>query len=209
MVLQAHSDPLQMLAEGGLAAAVVVMTAGIFFIRRIEPPFRDPLRAALAAGAVAFALHSCVEFNAEILGNLFIFVAVLAALGAGEQARRSPLSRPVSRLAAVGFVLVIGWSVGRAAAWTIVAQVAEESADRFLAARRASSLDGDPSYLRQAAFASQKSGGREAWLAAEAALRAWPLDSRALELAGRALSSLGRAADGAELRARALKVFHG
>ncbi|MBI3566033.1 MAG: O-antigen ligase family protein, partial [Elusimicrobia bacterium] len=84
LVLQAHCDPLQLAAEGGLAGALVAAAALAGFARSWEDSRGDAVLQGLRWGLAAFALNSLVEFNGEIAGNLILAAGVAAAAGASR-----------------------------------------------------------------------------------------------------------------------------
>lgn len=98
VAVQAHSDYLQLAAEGGLllggAAAILLMV----FVREVRRRFRESagrptdywIRVGVVAGLIAIGVQELAEFSLQIPGNAALFV-VLCALAV----RRS--STPTSR----------------------------------------------------------------------------------------------------------------
>ncbi len=83
--VQAHNDYLQILAEGGLLAAVPVIVLFVLIVRSIRHRIEnhdDPetywLRAGAVAGLVGIAAQSLVEFSLQMPGNTLMFVFLLA-----------------------------------------------------------------------------------------------------------------------------------
>jgi O-antigen ligase len=81
----AHNDLLQLLAEGGAAAAALVLLIALPVARRagtIVVSGRDPVAAGAAFGLAALALHGLVDFNFHIPANLAI-AGILAGVVLG------------------------------------------------------------------------------------------------------------------------------
>jgi O-antigen ligase len=77
----AHNDLLQLGAEGGLAALVLLVTLLVALYRSCLPAFRgalDPLATGAAFGLAALLVHGLVDFNFHIPAN-----AAMAAVLAG------------------------------------------------------------------------------------------------------------------------------
>jgi hypothetical protein len=120
---QAHSVPLQFLAETGMVGAVLVVGAfglllavGLGSVRRLAPGGERLLAAALLAGASAYALHAFYDWDWAIPGvtlPALVFLGVLAgAAGARHEApQASPTFGRGLALAGVTLTLcVIGFS---------------------------------------------------------------------------------------------------
>jgi O-antigen ligase len=105
-VQDAHSVPLQWLAETGLVggllavgAYALLLAAGVDAVRRRAGTERA-FAAALLAGAVAYAVHSFYDWDWEIPGVTFpvlVFLGVLAGSAAGRWLRRVPERPAVTR----------------------------------------------------------------------------------------------------------------
>jgi O-antigen ligase len=101
---QAHNDYLELLASGGLIAAVAAALFGGLFIRRARECLRsdDPLRRAACCGALTglcgVALHSFVDFGLHITANALVFTALLviaAACVRSSHTQERPASQPL------------------------------------------------------------------------------------------------------------------
>jgi O-antigen ligase len=83
---ESHNDYLQLLAEGGILLGLPILIAALLFVRAVRRRFReggdDPttawIRFGAAAGVLAIALQSLVEFSLQMPGNAAFFVVVLA-----------------------------------------------------------------------------------------------------------------------------------
>lgn len=84
--LQLHNDYLEVLVEGGLVAAVLLMALLWAYGRRlIRTQFAGtlgrtfaPARIGMVVGLVCLALHALVDFNHQIPGNALMFVVIAA-----------------------------------------------------------------------------------------------------------------------------------
>ena len=77
---QAHSDYLQIAAEGGLLLGLPILICVALFARDVRRRFREDgdsssywLRAGAVAGLAAIALQSTVEFSLQMPGNAALF----------------------------------------------------------------------------------------------------------------------------------------
>jgi O-antigen ligase len=92
--IEAHNDYMQLLAEGGVALAAVVLAAlvvlGALIRRRFRAKEDDPttywIRVGATTGLVAIAFQELVEFSLQMPGNaaLFAVVAAIAIWPAGS-----------------------------------------------------------------------------------------------------------------------------
>jgi O-antigen ligase len=89
---QAHNDYLELLAGGGLVAAIATALFGGLFIKRARECLRsgDPLRRAVCCGALTglcgVALHSFVDFGLHITANALVFTALVVIAAAHVRA---------------------------------------------------------------------------------------------------------------------------
>jgi hypothetical protein len=97
---QAHSDYLQLAAEGGVMLVVPALAAMIFFVRDIGRRFRQDepgstawwLRSGAVTALVAVALQESVDFSLQMPGNAALFAVVCAvALHQSRPARREDM----------------------------------------------------------------------------------------------------------------------
>ena len=85
--IEAHSDYLQLAAEGGLLLGVPVLITLVLFVREVRRRFREGaddtatywLRAGAVTGLCAIAVQESVEFTLQMPGAAVLFV-VLAAI---------------------------------------------------------------------------------------------------------------------------------
>jgi O-antigen ligase len=83
---QAHSDYLQLLAEGGALVSIPALGLGVVIVRTIRRRFRDVappstdywIRVGAATGIGAVALQEIGEFSLQMPGNAVLFVMLLA-----------------------------------------------------------------------------------------------------------------------------------
>jgi O-antigen ligase len=83
---EAHSDYLQLAAEGGLLVGIPAIGLVIVFIREVRRRFRAAgrsltsywLRVGAVAGLAAIAVQESVEFSLQLPGNAVIFAALCA-----------------------------------------------------------------------------------------------------------------------------------
>ncbi len=93
---EAHSDYLQLLAEGGLLLVVPIVTLIGLFVREVRSRFREGdddgfgywLRLGAVTGLIAIALQEAVEFSLQMPGNAALFVVLCAVA-----VRKSSVSR--------------------------------------------------------------------------------------------------------------------
>ncbi len=102
--LHAHNDYVQLLAEGGVVGAVLVISAAALFIiaLRKQVPSASPegklMVGGLCVGILAIALHSVVDYGLHKPGNAFLLVclcgmAIAAAHVGGADARHKAAGR--------------------------------------------------------------------------------------------------------------------
>ena len=111
-VQDAHSVPLQWLAETGLVGAllavggyVLLLVGGVDAVKRTSGRERA-FAAALLAGGVAYAVHAFYDWDWDMPGVTFpalVFLGVLAGSAAGRWTRRRPRPAPGTRALALGF----------------------------------------------------------------------------------------------------------
>jgi O-antigen ligase len=92
--IEAHNDYVQLLSEGGLALALVVILAMILLGREVRRRFREDaddqttywIRVGATTGLVAIAFQELAEFSLQMPGNaaLFAVVAAIAIWPAGK-----------------------------------------------------------------------------------------------------------------------------
>lgn len=105
---QAHNDYLELLASGGLVAALAAALFGGLFIRRARECLRsdDPFRRAACRGALTglcgVALHSFVDFGLHIPVNALVFTVLVVVAAARvhpvhtqDRPARQPLEAPL------------------------------------------------------------------------------------------------------------------
>jgi hypothetical protein len=100
-VSEAHSVPLQFLAETGLIGALLALSAygllvwnGVVTVRRRLPAAERLLGAAFVAGGVTYAIHACYDWDWDIPGVTLPAVLFLGVL-AGSASRRRRGHRPI------------------------------------------------------------------------------------------------------------------
>jgi O-antigen ligase len=95
---QAHSDYLQLAAEGGLLLVLPALTATAFFLRDVARRFRQDesgstawwLRGGAVTALLAVALQESVDFSLQMPGNAALFAIVCAvALHQSRPPRRA------------------------------------------------------------------------------------------------------------------------
>ncbi len=99
-VKQPHSVPLQLLAETGLIGTVLALAGfatllalGVSAVRRRPAGTERIVAAALLAGAVAYAVHACYDWDSDIPGvtlPMLLFLGVLAGSVRVGRARPEP-----------------------------------------------------------------------------------------------------------------------
>ncbi|MYD85402.1 MAG: O-antigen ligase family protein [Acidobacteria bacterium] len=85
-VVEAHSDYLQLAAEGGILVGAPVLLAVFVFVRQVRTRFRDAaddirihsLRVGAVAGLLALAVQSLVDFSLQMPGNAVLFTLLMA-----------------------------------------------------------------------------------------------------------------------------------
>ena len=100
--IEAHNDYMQLLSEGGVALAIVVLTAIFLLGREIRRRFRENaddqttywIRVGATTSLVAIAFQELVEFSLQMPGNATLF-AVVAAIAIWPASPSS--SRAMSR----------------------------------------------------------------------------------------------------------------
>ncbi len=217
-VFQAHSDPLQALAEGGILALLLLLACAGVFVSRFESFRSDRLRAGLAVAGGVFALHSFVDFGSQIFGLIVPVVAILSAAASVDRGGPGVL---FGRSAAHGLVLtmLLGgiWMGARTTAWAVIWRAPESGPLLMAAAEAALTVHPEPRYRRIVASSCLELGAKEASgdlrrraLAVLAeTLRSWSLDARALALTGEALTRFGRASDASKFHESSKRAFHG
>lgn len=83
---ESHNDYLQLLAEGGLLLGIPIVAACVLFVRAVRRRFREGrddrttawIRFGAAAGVLAIAIQSLVEFSLQMPGNAAFFVVLIA-----------------------------------------------------------------------------------------------------------------------------------
>jgi hypothetical protein len=97
--IEAHNDYVQLLSEGGVALAIVVILAMILLGREVRRRFREGaddqttywIRVGATTGLVAIAFQELVEFSLQMPGNATLF-AVVAALAIWPAQEADPSS---------------------------------------------------------------------------------------------------------------------
>jgi O-antigen ligase len=91
----AHNDYVELLLEGGLVAAVLVIWLLVGFVRRVAESHRwkggfSPARLGLLVGVVSLAVHAFLDFNHQVPANALLWVTCCALLvpGAPRHAQR-------------------------------------------------------------------------------------------------------------------------
>lgn len=198
VVSHAHSDWLELLLETGMAGASLALAsaawAAVSAARTWRSARSSEMRALIAgasAAAVAFAVHSLIDFNLQIPGNAAVFFAIVGFLLSAPAWADKAAPRPRDPAPP---------------SWKSVAAAACAAGLVVAAVRPLYAADpGDPLALRRAAAlvaARADRGGvadvsslRAGLRLAVAAARMRPFDYRALELEGRFLWRLGRGSD--------------
>jgi O-antigen ligase/Flp pilus assembly protein TadD len=177
---QAHNDYLEILASGGLVAAVAAALFGGLFIRRARECLRseDPFRRTACRGALTglcgVALHSFVDFGLHITVNALFFTALIVIAAARvheihteDQPARRSLEAPLRWSGARGAVVVLCllccpvlmWTTARAglSRWYSVGHADEQSLRLAEQAVRLSPHDPTARYFRaESLFASHR-----------------------------------------------------
>jgi hypothetical protein len=82
---EAHSDYLQLAAEGGVLLGIPILLSGLAYVHLLRKRFREDvgsiwwIRMGATIGLIAIALQSMVEFSLQMPGNAALF-AVVAGL---------------------------------------------------------------------------------------------------------------------------------
>jgi O-antigen ligase len=89
----AHNDYIELLLDGGLVAAVLVVWLLVGYVRRVTGSLRregrvSPSRIGLIVGVASLAAHAFFDFNHQIPANALLWVACCALLVSGSQRRR-------------------------------------------------------------------------------------------------------------------------
>jgi O-antigen ligase len=88
-----HSTYLALWFELGLVAGsiplVIIALLGLRAVRAARDPSSTATSSAAIGTIVVFALHSLLDFSAEIEANAFLFTVILALGAAGGVVRRS------------------------------------------------------------------------------------------------------------------------
>jgi O-antigen ligase len=96
-----HNDYLEVLLEGGIVAAVLVVWLAFAFWRRVPAAIRSPnsgrwstSRLGLALGVASLSVHAFVDFNHQMPANALLFVAACAMLLPYDPTPRPTTSTP-------------------------------------------------------------------------------------------------------------------
>src|SRR5215831_1264784 len=146
VVTEPHNVPLQFLSETGivgfLLAAGSVIAAAIGVARRAR---ESPAALALAVGALAYVLHSVVDFDWDFVavsGPFLLTVGVLLGSGSVRQERSWAVAPvPVALALAVAYSLLAPWFALRASDSALAALEAGRPAQAVGRARDARSLN--------------------------------------------------------------------
>jgi O-antigen ligase len=94
---EAHSDYLQLAAEGGLLLGIPVLLTVMAFVAHVRRRFRDDegstywIRAGAVTGIVAIAVQSIAEFSLQMPGNAVLFAA-LCGIALHDGSRRGNIT---------------------------------------------------------------------------------------------------------------------
>ena len=84
-VMEAHSDYVQILSEGGIVLAVAALFAIVQLARAIRAGFAQPQTASLywvrtgaTLGLIAMAIQELTDFSLQMPGNAVLFVLLAA-----------------------------------------------------------------------------------------------------------------------------------
>jgi O-antigen ligase len=98
---EAHSDYLQLAAEGGLLLALPVLLCGVVFVREVRRSSRGDtergfywIRAGAIVGVTAIAVQETVEFSLQMPGNAVLFAVVCGIALARPLDRRGSRRMP-------------------------------------------------------------------------------------------------------------------
>ncbi|MDX6689355.1 MAG: hypothetical protein QOG15_812 [Solirubrobacteraceae bacterium] len=142
-VIEPHNMPLQFLAEDGLIGALLVLGglgvllfAALDRVRAMAPGRQRDIAVALYAGAVAWVVHSCVDWDWDIPGvtvPALLFIGVLVAIPrevAWSRLPTEPVQRPLgARSAALAAVCVL---LGLAVVSAALPAIADSKTDSAL-----------------------------------------------------------------------------
>jgi O-antigen ligase len=102
VVSHAHNDYLQILADGGLIGAALVLWFLALLVRDLVRALRhrDPMKTGMAVGCAgglfALVVHSMFDFNLQLPSNAFLFLILTCVVSrAGAAAVESRVSRTV------------------------------------------------------------------------------------------------------------------
>ena len=100
----AHNDYAQLLAEGGVIGAFLVVLGGVFFVAIIRRRFSHASKAGrlmvggLSVGILAIALHSIVDFSLHMPGNALLLATLCGMSVAAVHLRDDPKRSSRGRL---------------------------------------------------------------------------------------------------------------
>ncbi|MGI8412835.1 MAG: O-antigen ligase family protein [Solirubrobacteraceae bacterium] len=119
-VQQPHSVPLQLLAETGIVGALLgmggfalLLASAVAVVRRLGPGRERLLAGALLAGAAAYGLHACYDWDSDIPGVTLPAIVLLGVLaGAGRrrgdgEPSQPPAYGPGARLIGLGTMALV------------------------------------------------------------------------------------------------------
>jgi len=146
VVTEPHNVPLQFLSETGvvgfLLAVGSVAAAAVAVVRRVRG---SPAALAVGVGALAYVLHSVVDFDWDfvaVTGPFLLSVGVLLAGGSVRRERRLTLAPiPAALAMAVAYSLLAPWFAQRASDSALAALEAGRPAQALGDARDARSLN--------------------------------------------------------------------
>ena len=220
-----HCDWLELLIQAGLAGFTAYILGFALFLRSCikSPPHiakrENPgLAQGVGGGAIAFAIHGCIDFGFQTPANALIFFLLLAALGIlssrneDSQKPRLPLfSRiPQIAIAAAALTLVLFSVPPAVASWHYLNRKADSPESCAKRLSLAIELDAQPKYHYElarhlASSMPQQIDGRiqilrQALAHANSALLLDPASPNLRRLQDDILWRLGRLADGKDLR---------
>jgi hypothetical protein len=145
-VTEPHNVPLQFLSETGLVGFLLavgsVSAAAVGVVRRVRG---SPAALAVGIGALAYVLHSVVDFDWDfvaVTGPFMLSVGVLLGSGFARRERRLTLAPVPAALAlAVAYSLLAPWFAARASDSALAALEAGRPAKAVGEARDARSLN--------------------------------------------------------------------
>lgn len=141
----AHGLPAELLAELGIPLGLAASLAFfVFFFRRFRSDLRegDPVRAGVAIGAAAFALHNLADFTAWLPSVLWPALLARAAWGRAEERSPGGASRfaAIAAVAIAGAIVALGGLSGDARARAVEEAHLALPEDALRSAERAASL---------------------------------------------------------------------